>query len=63
MKMARWLELLSCEDSLRHLGLLSLEKKSLWTDLIETFQYLKGAYEKKNNFLQRLVVTGQERTF
>lgn len=45
--MARGLEYLSCEKRLRELGLLSLERKKVWGDRGEVFQFLKGTYNRE----------------
>ena len=45
-KMIRGLEHLYCEDRLRKLGILSLEKRRLQEDLTVALQYLKEAYRK-----------------
>jgi len=49
----RGLEHLSCEDTLRELGLFSQG------DLIVAFQYLKGDYkQEKDQLFHSLIVTG-----
>ena len=59
-KMIRGQEHLSCEERLRELGLLSLEKRRLQGDLTVAFQYLKGAYKQDRERL--LTRVGSDRT-
>ena len=55
------LEYLSYEERLRELGLFSLENIRLWGDLIVAFQYLKGAYKQKGEWLFTRVNTDRTR--
>ena len=57
--MIRGLEHLSNKKRLRELGLFSLEKRKLQGDLIEAFQYLKGAYKQEGERLFTWVDSGR----
>ena len=46
------------KDRLRELGLLSLEKRTLWRDLICTFQYLTGDYKEEGDKLFKQFSSG-----
>lgn len=52
------LEHLSCEDSLRELGLFSMERRRLWGDLLSALQHPKQL-KWEMDFLQWPVVLGQ----
>ena len=58
--MIRGLEHLSYEESLRELGLFSLEKRRLWGDLIVAFQCLKGVYKQEGKRLFTRVNSDRE---
>jgi len=59
-KMIHRMEHLCYEDRLGELGLFSLEKRRLQSDLRAAFQYLKWGYEKEGDSLFSSVVPGQE---
>ena len=60
MRILRRLEQHSYEDRLRELCLFGLEKRRLWGDLTEAFQYLKGVYKQEGEWLFTRV--GSDRT-
>jgi len=60
-KMIRGLQCLSYEDSLRELGLFSLEKRRLRGDLIAACQYLNRAYRKDGEGLFTSVCSDRTR--
>ena len=52
------MERLPCEDRLRELELLILEKKRLQRDFLEDFYYLQGAYRKTEEGLFKRACIG-----
>jgi len=58
--MIRGMEHLSCEESLRELGLFSLENRRLKGDLIAAFQCLRGACKEEG--IQHLTWSESDRT-
>ena len=48
-KMIQGLKCFSYKDRLKELGLFSLEKRTLWEDLIAALQFLKGVYKHEGN--------------
>ena len=51
MKMIRGLEHLSCEDRMRVMDFIGLEKRRLWGVLTAAFQYLKGTCKQERDRL------------
>jgi len=60
-KKIRGMEHLSFKERLRELGLFSLEKRKFQKDLIASFQYSKGAYEKDGDKLFSRVCSDRTR--
>jgi len=61
-KMIRGMEHVSCEERLRELRLISLEKRRLQEHLIAAFQCLKGAYRKDGENLFSKACCARTRT-
>jgi len=43
--MVREIQHLNYDDRLNYLGLMRLEKRSVRSDLVETFKFMKGMYD------------------
>lgn len=56
IRTVKGLEQLATLNRLRELGLFIMEKRILWGDLIEAFQYLKEACRKAGGFVLGLKV-------
>lgn len=60
-KISKGLELLSCGDRLRKLGLFSLEKSRLREGLTNLYKYLKGGYKGDGARLSGVVPSARTR--
>lgn len=49
--MIRGMEHLLYKETLRELGLFTLEKRKLWCDQVVAYHYLKGTYKKNGEEL------------